>query len=508
MPDKQVVYTDRSRTITYNQCHYKRYLAYHHTGTGIQRDNIILPLVVGSAVHAGLEYLLKPFIVTDILSAITDLDIHSPGYQSHVNLACKAASDNYNAAIASSPFDLSDFIESATVALEGNDAKPVAKDDGDFSFLPDVNNQVNQSEYISYLAHEQLALVEALVATFAYAPNGMRFLLSEYEILEVEQEDEFVMVESAVPNFELRWMSKADGLLRRRLDGSLVVLSFKTAATYDGRKSVANASDMQGMSEVVAVEKRLQEWGELFSKFRDKQLNSMEIWTPETAAKDMGIPEWFIDAPTARIEGVQMMFLLKGTQRSDSLKLKRQESPLIRPWVKASDGLSENADYRFKYSWTDTTTGQTRKLGKDYTRVNIWETLAAMNVTMADYIYIIESSAAEKGEPSPLDSFLVNPELYQRDVVFMERWLRQTTRQEFLNALVTSQNPINPHDIDERFDLTGSSTGACSYPSRCTFYQVCWGPHYNFDDPLNSGFKPRVPHHLPELVQLQGLSNG
>lgn len=55
----QRVYTDRSRTESYQRCNRLRFLNYHEAGTGIESAKKALPLVVGGAVHTGLEHLLR-----------------------------------------------------------------------------------------------------------------------------------------------------------------------------------------------------------------------------------------------------------------------------------------------------------------------------------------------------------------------------------------------------------------------------------------------------------------
>src|SRR4030095_10745478 len=102
---------------------------------------------------------------------------------------------------------------------------------------------------VNYVYREQKALVEALIRAFAL--RGLPRLLSEYEVVEVEQEEKWEIT----PAFT--FMGRPDGLLRSREDGEYYALSFKTCATYDSYTEKLGRYDMQGLSELVVLNQRL-----------------------------------------------------------------------------------------------------------------------------------------------------------------------------------------------------------------------------------------------------------
>jgi hypothetical protein len=205
-----VKFSDRSRFNEHQHCPRARYLGYEWGGTGLRRNRVSIPLATGAHFHTGVESLLRQVV------QFGDL----PGVNVDVDLAVQLATDAYR------------------------------------TELKDRGLDVELGEDAQAVADEQVALTEGLIRAYAKAPGGLRALLEQYRVLEVEREDTW---EEFAP--KVMWQSRADGLLQERSTGDLYILSFKTAAQYDWRKDAENRHDVQGLSEAATVERRLRaEW--------------------------------------------------------------------------------------------------------------------------------------------------------------------------------------------------------------------------------------------------------
>src|SRR5687768_1778005 len=145
---------DRSRTLAYFKCPRLFYWAYVFENKGLASVRRPVPLAIGSAVHKGLENLLRG------------------------------------------------SSEDAAVA----EARALFRQE-----LADGGLELKPEEAVLFVYREQELLVEALVRV--YARRGLPTLLADYEIIEVEQEVDLPLADN------LTFMSRADGLLRKRTDG-------------------------------------------------------------------------------------------------------------------------------------------------------------------------------------------------------------------------------------------------------------------------------------------------
>jgi len=479
---KRMFYTDRSRIDLMHRCPQARYLAYDWGGTGIRKDTVVWDIVVGLCVHEGLSVLLSSckYAGSTLGGSLAN---------EFVERAVKSALARLDAELSSTPFDLSEL---STESLEPSPSN---------LYLPTPGKE-SPDTYLAYLIDETKALIELLVRTYAYAPAGLKWLLDTYEILEVEQEDSFTLANE--DEFEIKFMARADGLLRRRIDGALVVLSFKTTKIYESYKEGSAASDMQGMSEVVAIEKRLAEWTEELKHY------------PEVKSPNAGhIADWYIDANCPKtIEGVQMIYLLTSDSRKDGDGFKRRSSGLLRPWVKRGGGFLGD-EYAFTASWVDGE-GKNRRLGKDWSRVNAWE----LDGGIAEYVDMIKDHFDEALGGYPLDSVIVNSQLHRREKDKLERWERETRAQETKVAealyCIALEPPVPEPYIEEINQLANQMhmdntfphhNNACyDFKRPCQFYPICWQSRLYAENPLGSGYKRREPHHpieMEALVQIE-----
>ena len=425
---KRLLFTDRSRIDLHHRCPQARYLSYNWDGTGIRKDTVVWDIVIGIAVHEGLSYLLDRF--KD--SVLQPPNFGAIGIENVVAGAVDTALARLDKELSSTPFDLSEFSTESSEPAPSN------------LYLPAPGKE-SVDKYLSYLIDETKALIELLIRAYAYGPAGLKWLLDTYEVLEVEQEDEFTLIDN--DEFEVKFMARADGLLRRRVDGALVVLSFKTTKVWDRRKEESAASDIQGISEPFAIEKRL-----------GKQ-----------------------------IEGVQMVYLLTSESRKNYAGRKERSGGLLRPWIKRGGGMLGD-EYSFTASWIDDE-GKSRRLGKDWARINAWELPGGI----AEYVDTLKDSYDEALKSNPLDSIIIVPMLNRREPDKAARWLAEVEAQEtrVAQGLLAGESAMAatfPHH-----------SNACAYPTRCQFFELCWGSRYVAEAPLSSGFKRRIPHHPSEL---------
>jgi len=211
-----IYFSDRSRFLEFQKCPTSRYLAYSWGGTGLRRVRATIPLVTGSAVHAGMASLLNQIL------KLGDV----PGVWAHVDVdgAVAAALEEYELELIGRGLD------------------------------------VELGEDAQWVTDEQRALIEGLVRAYAVAPTGLQALLEQYRVLEVEREDVwegFTHAGLAEDGARIDFQARADGLLQERGSADLYVLSFKTASSFDYRQEASNRHDVQGLSEAAVIERGL-----------------------------------------------------------------------------------------------------------------------------------------------------------------------------------------------------------------------------------------------------------
>jgi PD-(D/E)XK nuclease superfamily len=438
-----IAYTDRSRLLTFQDCPRRRYLTYHLLGTGIQRIRGTVPLMTGAYVHAGLADTLQQSIALEH-------EHHEFAFRYvDVERSVRVAVDGYRRELAARGLDLE----------LGEDAQAVAD--------------------------EQVALTEGLVRAYVRAPNGLEALLRTYRVVEVEQEDTWKEFTRTSDGTEIVFQARADGLLQERASGDLYVLSFKTAATQDWRKDSEGRHDVQGLSEVVTIERRLR-----------------------------------ATEPDARIMGVQMVYLLKGVRRQayDGGPY-TTSSPLLRGWYR--DGVTER-----EYAWKEETpcpgpghvVGYTKKgptlcegkkfhkLGQGWTKFDVGR--AGNELTVGEWTEMLASGTVQPEAGSALDSVVWVPQPYYRQDRDAASWVRQAQAQERevvgRAALCEQVRQDDPKSLLELLDTQFVQyRSACDWPSPCQFVPVCWGDETALTNPLATQlYQRRVPHHRAELDAL------
>lgn len=321
-------------------------------------------------------------------------------------------------------------------------------------------------ESLQYTRLEQLTLVEMLVRL--YHARQLPQMLEEFEILGVERE----IVMPLTP--DLGWMARADAILKRRADGDLYVYSLKTCNEFSERKDEENRLDMQGVSELAAV-------------------------------------EWLMGE---RVAGVKMEFLVKG--KRDRYTEWKQDSALVRPWRRVGQfgvewtvaGRIPCLDPGCKYhkgrldGW--------HNLGKEWERMPVWEVM-----TPKEWFGTLTRGEVLPEGLDALAGLVASPIPYYRNQEDVGRWRRQVTSQETRVAedtrvcnvaLATRDAELTEGRVDARFPQFKRS---CIWPTRCPYYEkdssTCLGTGPTLMDPIGNGMVWRLPHHVPEV---EAQSNG
>jgi len=456
--------TSRSRIESQQKCPRLRYLEKDFEGRGLETSKLSLPLATGSAVHKGVEVLLKIKALGLGAMQIDTDDLTT------VDIAVEAA--------------LAEFKQ----AYETHE----------------VDVTINES--MQWIQDEHCSLIELTLRMWAEHPDGLPWLLKEYEVLEVEQWDVMPLVGASetcnncngngrvvesgmqiatecgvcggsgkVGGIDLR--SRADALLRKRSDGSLYVWSLKTANGWDKRQENANRHDVQGISEMVCVEYRL------------NNQPSYPDCDPEEAQP----------LPRVRIYGTQMTYLIKGRRElNEKLNVYQIKNGLLHPWA-IDAGLLGEKEYAHSYWYKcelrhqkGTTKGgkpimcegnANHRLSDSWQQVNIWEQMTVKE-------WVAKLLTGEVQPSLPLPTVVINPVPYFRNDVEVQDWLEQTIEQEkrAVEGVLWLEGE-QTDDVRRQFlnRYFPQHRRSCLYPYKCSMQDICWGPSAIADDPVGSG---------------------
>jgi hypothetical protein len=543
----KIYHTERSRDEAFARCPRAGWLGYYDgprgadgsEPRGIQNVRKALPLAVGGAVHAGLAMLLGVACYAD-----------QPEWASNEDRAVRAALD-----------DFARYAGKLDIATGGEDAKL------------DLAN-----DYQEYLYGEQAALVEALVRV--WARRRLPRLLEAYEVLEVEREGEWLLAkwtddEDVVrvrcktctyvgpkvdpdyvgsqsvecpqchhtahyygggEDYEVRFMSRLDALLRDRKTNELLIQSFKTGASWDFRKERDALRDLQGISEAVDVEKRLGLAWKAFQSDLAKDRPEVCVGIAEAYKLNTSTTNFLLSlGATPRIAAIRYEYLLKGERREDKdlsarfgMTARTQRSHLIRPYLNA--GMVAG-DEQWCWSWgylASDGSGERKKLNyRQWDGAAVWQhmrvvdwidKLDATEERFRDSLVLDEGLGAPVAVPMgyagpaqalgyteehPFDAVLPPPMIVYRNEDDARDWFEQTEaaarrRVEDIEYVRAAGDAGERRSrLNERFPQNRRS---CEYPTTCQFVAICWGGDDIRRDPVGSGlYKVREINHPQEL---------
>lgn len=425
-----------------------------------------------------------------------------------------------------------------------------------------------------YLREELAALVEAMVRS--YSRRRLRPLLEQFEVLEVEREGSWKLGEARLPVWvcavhgdikesdisdpsqnsfdgqplcnlclaegltaaeaqvpykaisdrELWFASRHDALLLERATGYLYLQSYKTTGSWDRRKEQDAAVDMQGLSEAVDVERRMEEAWKLLNSDMNKAYAIAAFAGDDSILRDQegftktldelvsgDIQRWLVTLPEPpKILGVRYEYLLKGARRQDKrgdlapngFPRYVADTPLVRAWKQ--DGIAaEDRRWQPSYEWWELS-GKSRRLDyRSWQKAGVWKFMP-----VAEWIGMLDSGEVTEGQydvgGNPVDVLgeqFITPITVYRNSDDMLDMLEQLEAQEQQVAIdvaavyaVENDYAAMRSELNRRFPQTRA---ACSYPGSCQMKSVCFGPQAIREDPESSGlYQIRVPNHPQE----------
>jgi len=480
-------FTSRSRIEAQQKCPRYRYLGSDYNGLGLETTKLSLPLTVGSAVHKGVEIILSCLKANQPQQTVQEIIERRPSVRLPLIVD-----------------------EGVTAALDEFEQAYITRE---------IDATANESTV--FIHDEHAALIEGLLRLWAVHPDGLPWLLSEYEVLEVEKWDTMPLVEDErawaftcpdcssegglrncvcgstkplirheveVGGITLR--SRADALLRKRSDGSLYVWSLKTANAWDKRKENEARHDVQGISEMVCIEHRLDQERKFIIENR-----------PMQGIDTVG--------ERVRIDGTQMTHFIKGRRELDEdNNVYRIKSVLLHPWARAN-GLLGELEFAHTYYYNcelphpfegrkgQCEGGKRHSIGNSWEQVNIWEYMP-----MAEWVQLLLSGMVQPSLPLP--AFFINPIPAFRNDEEVKDWLEQITHQErvVLAGLSSFGDHVDRPEDQHRIlnECFPQHRRSCDWPGKCQFIDICFGPLAIADDPVGSGlFVLRTPVDHTEI---------
>lgn len=538
----KIYYTDRSRSLDSLRCKRLRWHGHEcDTGgevRGLEPEKKPLPLVVGSAVHAGLAHLLKhgrmvegalqqPATLEDAAVATALVEFEHEAGRDASGAAGLELDDTEQAAQAKQVTTLGKGLVDSALAWDLPTDTPEIQ-----ALQADVAS--GGKRFDEWLWKEQQALVEAMVR--AYARRRLRPLLQQFEVLEVEREGEWLLSEWTNHNtegelhtmagcidhcdhHELWFLSRPDALLLDRESRELYLLSYKTAATWDIRKAKDASVDMQGLTEGLEVEARLAEWWQLV-------YDGLEA----SKQRDVGITEEmfrFLASCTAppRIHAIRYEYLLKQSRYVDKelservgFEARSQRSPLIRGYL--NKGMTAaDAQWSVSYDHLKIDGQPTNLYYKNWKSTAVWEHMPVREwidrlddtrqVELPGGGVAWESAAQAAGllKEHPLDAQFVEPIVIYRSVDDLYDLVEQLEAQEV--ALAQDADRVRAAtDAGERRHLLNvhfpMNRQQCAFPTTCRMWKLCHGSEEQRTRPLENGYRARRPNHPEQAGEPDG----
>ena len=428
---ENVVLTSRSKIVERQKCELKAFRQYHGgpTGTGLQLARPSDDLVLGLAIHAGMETMLRPYIV---------------GETPERGVAASAAW-RY-------------MFDAAITGLSVQD---------------DENMQHAAPEVAALLIEEQAALAYMLIS--AFERRRLDAVLSEFQVMEVEDETNWVLAEPGETPAG-KWivvMSRPDAILKRKETGALLPASFKSLKRWNKEVIRELACDPQRWSEGLAVQ----------------------------AGIGGGVEP----------EGTFYFHFIKDDRRMDKdMLVRRYVSPLIRPWAR----IEAMGDFRpsdFAMSWeypSSKTLGMSKLSHTKWKRVNIWRQLPG---GLPKWLEWLDSGMIDQ-ERHPgrdwLAEAVASPELQRWDEDLAGGWVQGQIAKEaiwqYQLQLVEREAAKEGISSEEAEPLAFErrESSCKKWNKFCAYYANCWEHQSLADDVAKGRFIARQPHHEQEYAQV------
>lgn len=398
--------TSRTAITTYQACPRKRFFQFHYNTTGIEPRRQAVPLVWGQGLHVGVASLLQGHEPDDAVG--------------HALLA-------YADQCAERDFDIDDLESQSFVYREGQ------------------------------------ALIEGFIR--AWAIERLPDFLGTYEVLEVEKEGLWQRwaggecatcngtggeseLDNACPDCDglgehiVDLAYRPDALLRKKNTGGLYIFNLKSSYAWTERELKSSRYNVQGLSEMAAIEQRLGE----------------------------------------KVAGIQDEIFIKGSRQKQKDDTYIQATFLVHPWLK-SGIISEDDEWAWQYYFEKN--GRRSSLGNSYSRVNVWE-----HMSMKEWIEMLADRRVQ--DSNGLSELFVTPVPHERNAAELSEWLVQAQHQE--RRIEQQLRVLNAETLDEFFPMYRHS--CFNYQRTCPYAAIC----HDRLSPDCGLYVPRVDHHA-EITQ-------
>lgn len=440
-------FTSRSAVEAFQDCPRYRWNQYFLGDKGVVPVTRSIPLATGSAIHRGVEHCLNRIRV---------------GQEVDSDNAAMLAVETY-------------IKECENRGFRGKDLEKDAQQR--FTF------------------NEQKALVEALVRIWII--RELPLIKARYKILAVEREIEPIKLVD-----DIWFQAKVDAEFQELETGDYHNYSLKTMRQWGEREENSYKSDLQGLTEIWAVEEDAKRNNTLIQEVDDRLefLKASNQYPPKNL---FTISDWLKKQKLdKKIMGVRFCFLIKGAwKKNEYSELKVTYNPFIRGYKFFSpNGIS------YAHSWyypnPENKSGKSI-LGKGWEPFNVWES----DLTIKQWVEAIASGQIQEVCGDLVSQYVVTPPEYCRHESEIEEGIREVREQEVRvfqgGSLLNSKNirfGESREEIEARYFPHNRKHCFFHFGDQCEYFSLCWSPEVN-SDPIGSGlYEIRTPHHEKERL--------
>ena len=450
-------FTSRTAALTAQTCLRKRYLSNHYGGHGLSPEAIDMNLETGTAVHRGIQHLFEHCRLEHPDGMFEEQCINQA-----IDFAIKLFRDD---------------ISKHSIALKEG-----------------------ETNFITFVIAEHECLIEGLIRCFAL--KRLPSLLEEYEIIEVENDIVYHEFSESI-----LWQNKADAeFLTKDYSKGVIICSLKTASEY-AENTIRNLlTDMQGNSEWMAVQAKLDRD---FANYTSGKIGL-------TDRRWDNYFEWCItNEQKPKVYAVQYEHLITGSWKDyDKSGLRKRQNFLVHPY-KYEEQTTLNVFSQVVTQFTATPDHYKWKANpgrqpKGWSKINIWEDMGIKN-----WVEMLASGLVQTENGNPLDELIITSDLIFRDRndgAQLYEWLESTRYQEeeifrkldILEQFAADARKRNDWRLFEKtlMHLFPKETQRCwdYFGHDCQFTKVCH-EGFNLGDLIAGNvYVNRTPHHVPEKL--------
>jgi hypothetical protein len=437
-------YTSRSAVESYQDCPRYRYNQNYLLKKGVVPIQKSVPLVTGGAVHRGVEHLLNRVRI---------------GQQPNVDIAVQEAVRQYR-----------------------NDVEAVG--------FSDKNIKNDKQQEFTY--YEQMALTEGLVR--AWVIVELPRIQERYKVLAVERDIEPIEIASGV------WFqAKVDGEFQELSSNDYHNYSLKTMKQWDERSENSYKSDLQGITEIWAVEQDSLRGDRIIDEVVKKMLELDQLAMGRVTLKVVEQTTGFFLKKKLgkKVSAVRFCILIKGARYkspyNEDPELMITHSPLVRGYKLVTPTSIEYA-HSFRYPNPNNKSGF-GILGKGWEPFNVWEQMG-----VGKWIEMIGSGEIQPEVGDILQKQVITPTEYFRSEGEIEEAIAEIKAQEYKIKYAIDLSRDTNNNVNQMDSVFPHIRKHCEFHfgQACEYKTLCWQPEVK-QDPLGSGlYQVRMPHHAAE----------